>query len=1106
MQSSYKTFFHRPIFWFVFISTSVICGLISYWYLPKALPILDLTITMQRTEALQKSALIAKQYQLGPLTDYRQAAYFTSGSHLQNYIELEAGGKDAWQKLINSGKYYPYTWCVRHFKESEVHEVLIQFTPAGKPYGFDERISESLPGAQLALSEAQKKAEHMATAWGIDLSVYHSIEKSQHKALSGRLDHTFVYERTNDHIGEAHYRLSITVSGDKVTKLHHYMDVPEAFSRRYEEMRSANNLIENTASALVYILYILIGCIIGIIILIQQQRLIIMPAFKWGVFIAFGQALIQINQLPLTWCSYNTAESAQGHIIQILIESVIAFIYYTALYTLTFAAAESLTRKAFGHHIQLWQAWKNPVASSYQVLGRTLIGYGMIPFDFLFITLFYGIGSRLYGWWNPASTLVEPNILATYIPWVTALARALGAGFWEECLFRAVPLSLGALIGQRFNRRKTGITIAFIVQAIIFGAAHANYPAQPSYIRLVELIIPSFSWGALYLVLGLIPTIISHAVYDALLFGIPLFITTGYNKYIILVGIFIPLAVILYKRLRARAWHNLAAEYYNKAWQPALTPPAYTGSTCQTEPLYIHAYKFYLFIIAGLAAALIWVYYTPFTSVITPVNTTKTEAVSQAQKALKLDHSWSILPSIIDIASNQNIHDQHEFIWQTQPQVYKQLLGTYLQIPEWNIRFARFTGDLNERAHEYHIAIGAHNTISRITQQLPDNKPGARLTEQQARKKAHNYLTQFYHVDPKQLEEISAALTYKPARTDWHFIFIDRAHTLKLGQLRIAITLAGDTVSDSGQYIYIPENWLRTKQQETQTTNTIGLIILILKYMVMAFAIWQSLRLIGSGHFPLFHSLSFAIIIGIFTLANTGNNWPSIISDFSTVQPYITSIFMHLTNTILALLKSMAWIGLVAGAAYRYQKQCIINQQPTRIITALCLGLLYAGSLAIAKQITYQPLPEIPLLLGINSYVPWFSIMISYLLAYIQQAASIVLFLSIITFRFSFVWLMSALSIAVILSSNYQHISYISWISTLILFTLIMLFLMARYVRWNTPVIPLIIVVPYILNLISQCFHPGYTESLSGYICSIIMLILFSYAWMRSLEKQTATT
>ena len=97
----------------------------------------------------------------------------------------------------------------------------------------------------------------------------------------------------------------------------------------------------------------------------------------------------------------------------------------------------------------------------------------------------------------------------------------------EECLFRAVPLSLGALIGAHFGRKRAGIAIAFVLQALVFGAAHANYPGFPSYSRLVELIIPSMIWAAIFLRFGLLPTIILHACFDLSLFAIPLFLVAA---------------------------------------------------------------------------------------------------------------------------------------------------------------------------------------------------------------------------------------------------------------------------------------------------------------------------------------------------------------------------------------------------------------------------------------------------------------------------------------------------------------------------------------------------------------------------------------------------
>ena len=104
---------------------------------------------------------------------------------------------------------------------------------------------------------------------------------------------------------------------------------------------------------------------------------------------------------------------------------------------------------------------------------------------------------------------------------------ALQAGFMEECLFRAVPLSLAALIGARFGIAPSAIACTLVLQAVVFGAAHANYPGFPAYSRPVELFGPALIWGLIFLRFGLLPTVILHAVFDLVLMSIPVFLVAG---------------------------------------------------------------------------------------------------------------------------------------------------------------------------------------------------------------------------------------------------------------------------------------------------------------------------------------------------------------------------------------------------------------------------------------------------------------------------------------------------------------------------------------------------------------------------------------------------
>ena len=90
----------------------------------------------------------------------------------------------------------------------------------------------------------------------------------------------------------------------------------------------------------------------------------------------------------------------------------------------------------------------------------------------------------------------------------------------------------------------------------VFISAHANYPSQPSYARLVELIIPSLMFGGVYLKYGLLPSIISHFVFDVVWFALPIFVSAAPdafpNQVLVVFFSAVPLFIALYVWLRRK--------------------------------------------------------------------------------------------------------------------------------------------------------------------------------------------------------------------------------------------------------------------------------------------------------------------------------------------------------------------------------------------------------------------------------------------------------------------------------------------------------------------------------------------------------------------------
>ncbi len=805
----------KPAFWIVLALISLSGIFFTFKYFSEAFPIVTLDLSMDRAGALKLAADLTAKYQWGP-KDYSPAASFDLDSEVQNYVELEVGGSRAFKELLKGGFYSPYLWRVRHFKEGDPNETVIRFTPDGKPYGFRERLAEDAHGASLSPEEARIIAEKAATEqWQILLNQYVAVETSQEERPGGRRDHTFVYERPNQKMGEGLYRLRLVVGGDRLTELTHFIKIPEAFERRYEEMRSANETLASVAQYLVLILYLGGGCVVGLFFLLRQRWVSWKKPLAWAAFIAFLNLLGGLSALPLSWMSYETALSARAFLTKEILSEIGGFALWTMVLTLTFMAAEGLTRKAFPQMIQLWKLWSPDTTSSYSVLGRTLGGYLIVGFDFAFVVAIYFVTTRHFGWWTPSDALFEPNLLATYLPWLSGVAQSLQAGFWEECLFRAVPLAGAALIGQRLGKRNLCIVIAFILQALVFGAGHANYPSQPAYARLVELIIPSFVFGGIYLTYGLLTSIISHFVFDVVWFSLPLFISTAkgiwIDRAIVILLTLTPLWVVLRARLKKGAWGTVPEEAYNRAWKPS-EQRIETGATRVTEITELRPRVSLRWLMVGaLIGIALWITSTNFNQDGPFIAVGRRSAVEIARQTLEkkgvvLNSEWKVYPSI-----RGNVDSQDRFVWQTGGRkIYQQLMDPYLPPPGWNVRFARFSGDVAKRAEEYHVDIGASGEVIRFQHILPEKAPGDSLPEAQARALAHESLRAALRLEPDGLKEISAVPGKLPARTDWTFTFSDpKKYPLKEGQARTVILLAGKELADAYFYIFVPEEWER---------------------------------------------------------------------------------------------------------------------------------------------------------------------------------------------------------------------------------------------------------------------------------------------------------
>lgn len=1104
--------FRRPVFWIAFSLICIASVVFAYTYFSKAFPIVNLDLRMDRKMAFDSAKELALKYHWGP-KGFRQAASFTLNSSVQNFVELEAGGNEAFSKMLEEKIYSPYTWMVRHFKEGEVNETRIFFTPQGTPFGFLEKLAEKEPGASIVRDSARYIAETTAEKeWHVNFSLYKLVEESEERQIGGRLDHKFVYERQDVQIGEGKYRLRLVIGGDKLIELTHFVKIPEAFSRRYEEMRSVNTTISAFANIVMVVLYILGGCIIGLFFLLRQRWVIWRNPLLWGIFIAFLQIFAIVNQWQLTWMNYDTAISTRGFLMQQIVMLLFMFLGFSVFFSLSFMAAECLSRRAFPHHIQLWHSWKSNIANSPALLGRTVSGYLLVGFFFAFEVILYFMATKILGWWTPSSALFHPDIMAHYFPWFSSIALSLQAGFVEECLFRAVPIAGAALLGQRFGYRKVWIAAAFIIQAIVFGAGHAGYANQPAYARMVELIIPSFGLGILYLYFGLLPAIILHFTYDVVWFALPLFASSApgiwLDQLMIIILTLLPFWIIIRARIQIGKWGEIAEEHFNHSWLPPVKVEMPPAEILITEPTTIPSKIIRWLPLGGVIGIILWLFATNFENNAPSLNINRGEAEKFAQKMLSernvsLPAPWKTL-SFVEAPKSVN----HRFIWQEGgKENYKKLINKYLPPPRWIVRFAKFEGDVAERAEEYKVYYANEEHV-RLQHLLPEKTPGDSLTEEQARSLADSVIAELYNLNAEKLKKISAVPQKRPARTDWVITYADTLnYPLTKGEARIDVTIAGNKVTNYGRYIHVPEEWTRQERDKRNKFTIISVFCMILLILMALASIIYSIVHWSRRNFSPSVFLRFFILLICIGFIGQFNGWPWRIAHFSTAQPLLNQTLTSFASSIVGLLFLSACIALIIGFVQRWKSQQTHLDLSRALLLGLSIGILIEGIGSVIEM--YAPSLDLEPFWAkygsLNTYSSMVDAALNSVTTYISLT-SIFLLIMIALTRFSKEWskrkvLLSIITILLFLFLGAGEVDkgILYWLINGISYGIILLISYYYILRHHLVLIPFMIGAMGILSELKEGSMQAYPEAMGGALLGTLLIVILSVYWYKIL-------
>ena len=980
----------RPGPWIVFGLLGVAGVVVAIRFFPAAFPIVTLDLAMDREAAVARADTLARQYGWDP-ADARTAATFgQTDPEVQSYVELEAGGRDAFVELAERGIHQPYVWTVRRFQEGAIEESQVRFTPAGEPYGFRLRLSEDDPGSgNLAEAEARAVADGTAAEWGVDLAPFELLESSQETQPGGRVDHTFVFERMDATVEDGRFRLRIRIAGERASELAHFVFVPEAFSQRYRDMRSRNDAIAFASQSVFVVLFLLLGGAGGTVFLMRKRLVVWRPALVWGAVTAVLLGLGILNTLPLSWMGYDPAVSIRTFLAEQLVLAGATAALGAPLLAFIYLAGESLGRRAFPGHLQQWRFWSPQVAASTPALGRTAGAYLLLGTQLGYVVLFYLATSRLEGWWSPAEAVIQPDLLATAQPWLVAVSTALFAAFWEESAFRAIPIACAALLGARYGRKGLWIWGAVVLQAVVFAAGHANYPQQPAYARVVELAVPALIWGVIYLYYGLVPTILSHFTYNLSLLSIPLFASSApgilLDRVVVVAAGLAPLLIVVGARVKVGARAKAPEWAYNRAWKPPTVgepeadaePDVKTGAESPAAEVSSAAQRFPFATKAGLRAGCARCRRLGDRNVYGCRRGASTDSEQRRGDRRSPGHAGAPRPrpGVLEAPCPGGWRSGRRPPIRLRGGRRGGVRGSARHLSEqasWIVRFLDFGANPEERVEELRVHVDAAGEPLRLRHILPEARPGARLDEEDARVAALAAIQARYEMGPESMDEVGAVQTARPERTDWRFTFEDRAVLPGIpGEARLTVLLAGDEVVDAARFVNVPEEWELARADGEALRNLVNLCALLV--LVLGFAGACILSVVTWARRGLDTRLFVraALLAAVALGLGQANSWPATEALFSPAQPWGLQAGIAAFAGFLGLLFGAGAIGLGAALARRWLVEGRDGQaeRPASRALALAVGAALLGAVAFREWVA-GGLPGWPDVAGANSFIP----------------------------------------------------------------------------------------------------------------------------------------
>lgn len=239
------------------------------------------------------------------------------------------------------------------------------------------------------------------------------------------------------------------------------------------------------------------------------------------------------------------------------------------------------------------------------------------------------------------------------------------------------------------------------------------------------------------------------------------------------------------------------------------------------------------------------------------------------------------------------------------------LMSSELSIWYWEVRFFK---PLQEE--EFEVRVSPSGQIVGYDHKIEEARAGASLDRGSAQSAARGYINAKLGMDLRLWDALpeEANSKKKPNRLDWTFTWEKHGFRAKDAPYRLQVTVQGERVGGSEEFLKVPEAWQRSFQRLRATNEFLFEVFFVLYIVVLVVAVWFGIKLWLQGQTRWRGAILLTSLVAALLFLQGLNEWPLWGASYDTKASYATFLAGKVGGALLfAVLSSLTILVLPAA-------------------------------------------------------------------------------------------------------------------------------------------------------------------------------------------------